>query len=767
MEAPTIPRGYCIACGYSLQGLPAGAAGYRCPECGRAFNPANPKTFRNTPQGRLASWLVKPMEWPMVCVSLAAAIGVMSVSRWKLSAFAPSAVDLFYYLRPEAIRNRSSLVTWRDYVFTLSMLGAIFVFCYWLVRSSARELIQWHTGIKEDDRPADIGRRRTVFVIAMLVTVGGAILGWPYRLAQHCVALRLAANKTQLPRWTPRVPVALPADISPEEIHAVVRAAVLQLPQTQQRMAGLSLLMEQDPAEALPILIEAVGSETDPQIRAMELRLIGLHRDPTTLRLLMSFVNDLDAEMRAAAVDAIGILHAPAYTIPLLDDSGGWNPFGAAAALGTVAIDLSQFIALHAKTPRVAPDSIDMTEIPLSADCRAGLERMMLTAATTEEREAAARALVTWPPKNYKLRVAEWGMWINDHGELKLVQSVLDEIPPFVHRTGNSLGELNSRINTIMIVTKPVIHITVDRPMAVDVKVVIDQGRPWFAYPNPDDFAVRVETLYEGLNPQKPAPLAPLENPAIGKLADVRQGYPWLEPHHIVSGPSGSLPGGVNELTGLGLRWQSLIVSPTRLPWMTLPDVGPNPRYAWWGRLREVPSAWVSSHGESERFLYYDGPTLATTHELTFAGNKLQLARGKKPDQRSSRRYGMSAAIDPLPPQQALLIHHREGQLTGQAVPKPAAWDNTDESYSCTIGQDDLRQEQVIDKFRAQLKEVGLSTEEAEGLVASWQKQFFQTDGTRLLLIMSRQDYDHLCPIRIRPQPTETARVGIVLTEFK
>jgi hypothetical protein len=41
-----------------------------------------------------------------------------------------------------------------------------------------------------------------------------------------------------------------------------------------------------------------------------------------------------------------------------------------------------------------------------------------------------------------------------------------------------------------------------------------------------------------------------------------------------------------------------------------------------------------------------------------------------------------------------------------------------------------------------------------------------KSDGTRLLLIMSRQDYDRLCPIEIRPKPTEMARVGIVLTEF-
>ncbi|MCC7292507.1 MAG: hypothetical protein IT449_10655 [Phycisphaerales bacterium] len=34
-------NGFCIFCGYPLRGLPSGI----CPECGRAFDPENPKTF--------------------------------------------------------------------------------------------------------------------------------------------------------------------------------------------------------------------------------------------------------------------------------------------------------------------------------------------------------------------------------------------------------------------------------------------------------------------------------------------------------------------------------------------------------------------------------------------------------------------------------------------------------------------------------------------------------------------------------------------------
>lgn len=41
----------CKACNYSLWKLTE----HRCPECGRAFDPANPKTFRGKPK--------EPVHW--------------------------------------------------------------------------------------------------------------------------------------------------------------------------------------------------------------------------------------------------------------------------------------------------------------------------------------------------------------------------------------------------------------------------------------------------------------------------------------------------------------------------------------------------------------------------------------------------------------------------------------------------------------------------------------------------------------------------------
>ena len=44
---------YCRTCSYNLHGLPEN----RCPECGNAFDPADPKTFRRWPRRAVWVWV--------------------------------------------------------------------------------------------------------------------------------------------------------------------------------------------------------------------------------------------------------------------------------------------------------------------------------------------------------------------------------------------------------------------------------------------------------------------------------------------------------------------------------------------------------------------------------------------------------------------------------------------------------------------------------------------------------------------------------------
>ena len=59
-----------------------------------------------------------------------------------------------------------------------------------------------------------------------------------------------------------------------------------------------------------------------------------------------------------------------------------------------------------------------------------------------------------------------------------------------------------------------------------------------------------------------------------------------------------------------------------------------------------------------------------------------------------------------------------------------------------------------------------LTSTEANGLIAAWRKQFLETPGERLLVRLNKNHYDYACPLKIRPIPTECARVGLVLHEL-
>ena len=410
---------------------------------------------------------------------------------------------------------------------------------------------------------------------------------------------------------------ACPAHLELPERLIVLRMAVTELETPRQRIAGLKLLLETEMAAALPMLREAEDGERDAEVRTWELRLIGLFRDKKSVDRVAACLADPDARVRAAAADALGLIHCPAYGVP---QGYGWDRL---FALGSnPPVDLHRLINaafFGGQPPGVIPSDRQMpgAAIELPDSMRATLETMMLQGATSDERVAAARALVGWPPERYRLRVAEWGVWINCNGQLKLVQSVIDEIPKFVHRTGNTAASLTDRLVEPMSINKPILHLTADRPLAVDLQVLIANGRPWFAFPRPDDFSLSFADDSDNGRAIDAHQLPEASSKSsLMELSPIAEGYPWIVPPHrsyYADIPWAAMDFDRETWSGairsLGLRWQSLIVSPQRQPWMTPPPVGNSDRYDWWERLRKVPSSWLSSQGESERFLYYDGPT--------------------------------------------------------------------------------------------------------------------------------------------------------------
>ena len=616
-------------------------------------------------------------------------------------------------------------------------------------------------------------------ILAITVTIHAA--DRDLELAQQWVNAHLQARKARADnKKNARALAALPPPVklSSERELKVLEAGLRGLASPQGRLTILKPLIERHPGHALPILTRTVNGEKDPGVRKWLLLLIGLYRDKDTAELLRRHLRSQDAGVRAAAADALGLLHRPAYRIPL---SRGYLPGeDTRLACGGDGIDLTDLVAWShyaGKIPsnvRSTDEAIKQDRIELPEEFRRTIQEMMIQGTTPEERTAAARALSHWPPKDYRFRIAEWGVWLSDQGELQCVQSVLDEIPPFVHRTGDPADSLQKRVNQIMIITKPVLHITTSAPLAVDMEVQIKFGRPWFAYPRPDDFGLTVGTEYGfGLEDETKLFLSPLDHPRLPALADAGEGYPWLTGRHRRYGAIGGGMGAIgNQIADVGLRWQSLIVTPERCRWMRPPAVPGDERFQWWKDLRDAPCAWVSSRGEAERFLYYDGPTLAQTPlcidlldkkiravytpmfpksaatSFSFDGQKIPQSRKQDATPDSQRYRGMYVEV-------------QNGQATAHVPELPT--ESEDVPLPLRLS---LRDRSVEDKWVELLCASGLTREEAQALTRCWRKQFFETDGRRFLLILRADDYDEMCPLWVEPKPTALVRVGVVLKEF-
>ena len=61
----------------------------------------------------------------------------------------------------------------------------------------------------------------------------------------------------------------------------------------------------------------------------------------------------------------------------------------------------------------------------------------------------------------------------------------------------------------------------------------------------------------------------------------------------------------------------------------------------------------------------------------------------------------------------------------------------------------------------AQLIAAGLFRAEAEGLVAIWKKEFFETPGLHVLYRLPQDEYDRMLPLQIKPEPQKIVRAGL------
>ncbi len=635
---------------------------------------------------------------------------------------------------------------------------------------------------------AKFGKGKRIFVCGLWL--GVVLLCFEAR--QSACNAQLAGDKEyQLEEW---ISAALKNDGSfqnmkrPESVTEdgwleVLLAGMREFEHQHERIACLKIMVEKLPVTTCQKHLWKIAedSDLDVEIRRRAIYLAGMLRIPEWIDPLIKLLDDKEPTIRVAAIDAIGITRDPAY--PLFNK--GAERFVADEPVRLAGVPPIEIRHLHFLSLRrgqffnLGNDTTSWGNVmrseqhhPInleratSANLSKRMLNTMLHSSDADERAAAARSLVNWTPRTYLMRVAEWGVWIDADGELQILKSVLEEIPEFVHETQNKIEELSQRINPILFVTKPIIHITVDQPLAVDVKAFIHQGQPWFAYPRPADFALRVggttrDRPFTDESLQKARLVLKQVNPDWPvAISNLREGYPWLDPPHMRVGSTGGFAHFNNNIQSIGLNWQSLIVSPNKLEWMESPQV--EPRYEWWEKLRLVKSAWIGTCDEAERFLYYDGPTILPS-PLRISEHPESFTIDYRDDSDDQRFHNQRDLTHPT----AMLIHvdHRNrvhgrhfARITGQMVP----WDETTDVSKYPFHADQVKQE-----FKRLIRrDNGLSDSEADGLISAWQQQFFETPGTRLLVRIRRGDYDRMCPLEVRPEPTEIARVGIVLREL-
>ena len=185
-------------------------------------------------------------------------------------------------------------------------------------------------------------------------------------------------------------PVLCPADLKPPERLIVLRLAARELESPRQRIAGLKLLVETEPAAALPMLRAAVDGEGDGDVRAWELRLIGLCRDKESVDRVVACLGDKDARVRAAAADALGLIHCPGYQVP---QGHGWDNFFVLGSSPPIVLyPLVNTVYFRGRPPGVIPSDrhVPGDAIELPESMRTTLEAMMLQGVTSEGRIAAA-----------------------------------------------------------------------------------------------------------------------------------------------------------------------------------------------------------------------------------------------------------------------------------------------------------------------------------------------------------------------------------------
>ncbi len=205
-------------------------------------------------------------------------------------------------------------------------------------------------------------------------------------------------------------------------------------------------------------------------------------------------------------------------------------------------------------------------------------------------------------------------------------------------------------------------------------------------------------------------------------------------------------PGTVDPKAALSagsmLQWRNFDLQPGA------PELPPVPDAAWWWPIcRDTDSTPINVNGTIEKFIFYRGALADAAPALTVeggAGQKYTLSNALK---KEAIRHVLAVAVSGGKVSAHYIASIEPGQkisLDMTAIAKPST-------------PADLR-ERMADL----LEEEGLFPKEAAGMSKIWRKEWFETDGVRIIYFNPRGATASLLPISIDPKPAQTVRTLLV-----
>jgi hypothetical protein len=519
-------------------------------------------------------------------------------------------------------------------------------------------------------------------------------------------------------------------------------------------------------------------------------------------------LDDPDSSVRAAATDALGIIRLPAYDIPAtLDwsppafvDWQGWARKRGPTSIASdppIVIDwhvqaqedgltpsrIDFHVNLHARhSQREARARYESAVLRLLPDSvRARLEGQMLHGATEPERAAAARALVSWPPDDYQFRVASCHVWFDDGRQRRRPDANMCPEPSFLHHVCRPSEDAADDLDMTFVWSQNAVFFRTNRPMAIDLQTRMEHGRPWYAYPGPDDLTLPVD-LHDLI--QKSWGTVSVRHRMIAKpdryfaclgspsLATRRNGFSWVQDC------SGDLDWILETFGGnldeLGLRWPSMILTPGT-------EIGGRehttehvPSWNLWRHVGSGPQSWVNNRGEASPMAYYAGPVMV---DPLFASVIDDSGREWRPRDTLTE---LCHSAEPVKGD-IFLVKSSASRTVGYRMESTSVpivftgdlprnqWKRADDrtyKYHPAKPCEPLEGQALIRALRASLEQRGLTAQEAATVCEGWRKPLLDAQGTRLVAIRTEEDWVREQRISVRPLPTEIATIDVVVMEL-